>query len=136
MNRLVTAEWGAREYGAMMRTLTSSARNRGDALDELEAKLGEFFPGTPLLLVNRARHGLALALEALAERRPGRSEVIVPSYVCASVVGAIETCGLTPVPVEVGADLNIDLAAVSRALSDRTLAVIAVHMYGCPCPVA
>src|SRR4051794_19262590 len=107
MHRLVTAEWGWHEYGAMTRALLSPTRNRGGALEELEAKLGEFFPDRPLLLVNRARHGLALALEAFAERRPGRSDVIVPSYVCASVVSAIETCGLTPVPVEVGADLNI-----------------------------
>src|SRR5690349_15266500 len=110
MHRLATAEWGWPEYRAMARAL--AAPNRRDALERLEPLIGAFFPQPPLLLVNRPRFGLELALRVFTDRRRARSEVIIPAYICASVPATIERCGLTPVPVDIHDELNIDLAAV------------------------
>jgi perosamine synthetase len=43
---------------------------------------------------------------------------------------------LNPVPVEVGSDLNLLPSAVRRRLDRHSLAVIGVHMYGCPAHLA
>jgi dTDP-4-amino-4,6-dideoxygalactose transaminase len=61
--------------------------------------------------------------------------VIVPAYICPSVVQAIEAAGLEPVPAAIGADLNLTPAGLLAALGPNTLAVVAPHMFGCPCPI-
>jgi dTDP-4-amino-4,6-dideoxygalactose transaminase len=60
----------------------------------------------------------------------------VPAYICPSVTQEIIACGLQCVSVDIGSDLNIDVACVEEALSSSTLAVIAAHMYGAPAAVA
>ena len=87
-----------------------------------------------------ARHGvgcgsgtdaLVLALAALGVG-PG-DEVIVPTMTFIATAEAVEQLGATPVFVDVHPrDLTMDPAAASRACTDRTAAVMPVHLYGRP----
>jgi dTDP-4-amino-4,6-dideoxygalactose transaminase len=67
---------------------------------------------------------------------PG-DEVIVPAHTFIATWLAVQTAGATPVPVDVDAvTRNIDAAAVARALSSRTRAIVPVHLYGLPVDMA
>lgn len=72
---------------------------------------------------------LHLALLAL-EVGPG-DEVIIPNYSYIAVINAVIYCGATPIIADVSRlDWNIDPEDVSRCISDRTKALIAVDNYG------
>lgn len=74
---------------------------------------------------------IALALMALGIG-PGH-EVILPTNTCVPTATGIRMVGATPVPVDVRPDtLMIDPAQVRRAVTPRTRAVVAVHLYGAP----
>ncbi|RYH31144.1 MAG: DegT/DnrJ/EryC1/StrS family aminotransferase, partial [Alcaligenaceae bacterium] len=58
-------------------------------------------------------------------------EVIVPSHTYIATWLAVSYAGAKPVPVEPdNVSFNIDPAAVERAITPRTRAIMAVHMYG------
>src|SRR6516225_7266613 len=61
---------------------------------------------------------------------PG-DEVIVPSNTYIATWLAVSHVGATPIPVEPDEDsLNIDPSLIERAISPRTKAIMAVHLYG------
>jgi dTDP-4-amino-4,6-dideoxygalactose transaminase len=88
-----------------------------------------------------ARHGLALTngthtLEAaLAACEVGEGdEVIVPALTFVATATAALALGATPILVDVEADsLCIDVAAAEAAVTDRTRAIIPVHIGGRAC---
>jgi dTDP-4-amino-4,6-dideoxygalactose transaminase len=80
--------------------------------------------------------GLASGLDALrlallaAELEPG-GEVIVPANTFVATLEAVTQAGLVPVPVEAHeSDYNLDPEAVAAAVGERTVAIVAVHLYG------
>jgi len=92
---------------------------------ELEAYLGvkHVIPcanGTDALQI--AMMGLGL--------KPG-DEIITADFTFAATVEVIALLGLTPVLVDVDPiNFNIDLAAVERAITPRTKAIVPVHLFG------
>jgi len=61
-------------------------------------------------------------------------EVILPSFIFLAAPAAITWAGLRPVFVEVDPHtFTIDPAAVEKALTPRTAAIMACHTFGCPC---
>lgn len=78
---------------------------------------------------------LHLALAALRVG-PG-DDVVVPDLTFAACANAILYCGARPILVDVRADdLGLDVDLVRRALTPRTRAVLAVHLYGHPCDLS
>ncbi len=64
---------------------------------------------------------------------PG-DEVIVPSFTFAPCADMVNLVGATPVLVDVDpVSFNVTAASVVGAVTPRTRAVLAVHMYGHPC---
>lgn len=101
---------------------------------EVEAFEAEFaaYLGVPYAVgVASGTDGLTLALQALGVG-PG-DEVITVSHTAVATVVGIERSGARPVLVDVDpATWTIDPAAVRAAVTDRTRAVVAVHLYGNP----
>lgn len=63
-------------------------------------------------------------------------EVIVPSHTFIATWLAVSEVGALPVPVEPApGSCNIDPALVEAAITPRTRAIIAVHLYGRPAPM-
>ncbi len=63
-------------------------------------------------------------------------EVIVPSHTFIATWLAVSEVGAVPVPVEPAPEgCNIDPARVEAAITPRTRAIIAVHLYGRPAPM-
>jgi dTDP-4-amino-4,6-dideoxygalactose transaminase len=73
---------------------------------------------------------LVLALRAVGVS-PG-DEVICPSYTFYATAEAIAAIGAVPVFADIGADYNLDPAAVEAAITARTRAVVLVHLFGQP----
>ena len=72
---------------------------------------------------------LVLAMRAL-DIGPG-DEVIVPSHTAVPTVAAVVMAGATPVCVDVEPEFyTLDPSRVEAACSDRTKAIVAVHLYG------
>jgi dTDP-4-amino-4,6-dideoxygalactose transaminase len=78
---------------------------------------------------------LALALRSLGVG--AGDEVIVPSHTFIATWLAVSSIGAVPVPVDVDGDTyTIDPGLVADALTPRTRALIAVHLYGHPADMA
>jgi perosamine synthetase len=78
----------------------------------------------------------ALQLAMMAAQLPRGSEVIVPSFTIVSCVIAIIEAGLVPVLVDVMPDTwCLDPAQVRARVTQRTRAIMPVHMYGHPAAV-
>jgi len=73
---------------------------------------------------------LALALRAVGVERG--DEVICPSYTFYATAEAIAAVGGVPVFADIRDDYNLDPAAVEAAVTPRTRAVVAVHLFGQP----
>jgi UDP-4-amino-4-deoxy-L-arabinose-oxoglutarate aminotransferase len=71
---------------------------------------------------------LILALQSLNLKQD--SEVILPTYVCGNVLDAILTIGARPVLCDVGENWVITSATVEPHITNKTGAIIAVHMFG------
>ncbi len=87
------------------------------------------------------RHAVAVAngsvaLDAAVQALglgPG-DEVILPSFTIISCAAAVVRAGATPVVVDSDpVTWNMDPAAVARAVTPRTRALMVVHIYGLPC---
>jgi len=72
---------------------------------------------------------LQIALMALG-LKPG-DEVITPSFTYIATVEVVALLGLTPVFVDVDPDyFNMDIKALKNAITNKTKAIIPVHLYG------
>ncbi len=81
---------------------------------------------------NSGTAALHLALEALKLEKG--SEVIIPNFTMISTAFAVQYAGLKPVVVDADPKTwNIDVSQIKDKISDKTKAIIAVHIYGHPC---
>ncbi len=84
--------------------------------------------------VSSCSAGLFLGLKALGVR-PG-DEVILPALTFVSTLTAVLHCGATPVLADLDpANLGLDPDAFAAAVSERTRAVLPVHIAGHPCRI-
>ncbi|GAB3509626.1 DegT/DnrJ/EryC1/StrS family aminotransferase [Amycolatopsis cihanbeyliensis] len=74
---------------------------------------------------------LTLALRALGIG-PG-DEVLVPEFTMIACAWAVTHVGATPVFVDCGDDLNIDVSAIEGRITARTKVIMPVHIYGRRC---
>ncbi|MGW4380972.1 DegT/DnrJ/EryC1/StrS family aminotransferase [Kitasatospora sp. NPDC004531] len=97
----------------------------------LETDAEKFFGSPWAIAVNSGTSALLTALAALGIGEG--DEVIVPGYGFIASIGAIVHAGAVPVIAEVDASLTLDPADVEQRITERTRAVLAVHMLGAPC---
>jgi dTDP-3-amino-3,4,6-trideoxy-alpha-D-glucose transaminase len=79
----------------------------------------------------------ALRLSLLARGIAPGDEVLVPANAFVATFEAVSQAGAVPVPVDVSEnDFNVDVDAVAAAVGPRTRALVPVHLYGLPAPLA
>jgi dTDP-4-amino-4,6-dideoxygalactose transaminase len=122
---------GQEEIDEVTDTLKSGWLTTGPKTARFERELQEYVQAPYALAVNSATAGLHLALAALGIG-PGDEVITTPLTFCATV-NTILHVGATPVLADVAPDGNIDPASISDRLTDRTRAVIPVHLGGLPC---
>jgi dTDP-4-amino-4,6-dideoxygalactose transaminase len=96
-----------------------------------EKMFGEALGSKYVLGVNSGTSALIAALSAVGVG-PG-DEVILPAYTFFASVSAVVVAKAIPVIVEINESLTIDPAAIEKAITPRTKAILPVHMVGLPC---
>jgi dTDP-4-amino-4,6-dideoxygalactose transaminase len=116
---------------AFERVLDSGRFVSGDEVEALEDALAEYVGARQAVAVGSGTAALILTLMA-AGIGPG-DEVILPANTFFATAEAVVATGATPVLADVDpTTASIDPAAVATLVTDRTAAVVAVHLYGCP----
>jgi len=127
-------DWGWPEWRICLRlALTGKIRKGGYGprlADEVKTLLGREYA----VPVARGRDALWLALRCL-EVRP-EDEIVLPSYICRSVLEGVVMSGATPIFADVGSDLHVTAATVAAVLTPRTRCVIVPHLFGGLAPIA
>lgn len=112
--------------------LRRSAFIFGPEVAELEQAFAAFLGVEGCVGLGSGTDALTLSLRALGVA-PG-DEVILPAFTFAGTAEAVVLAGGRPVLADVEPDtLNLDPNDVQRRLTDRTVGVLTVHLYGCPC---
>lgn len=103
----------------------------GQETEAFEDEFASYCGVRRCVTVGSGLDALILILRA-CEIGPG-DEVIVPAHTCLATWLAVTAVGARPVPVEPDpVTCNIDPARIPAAITPRTRAVIAVHLYGLP----
>ena len=101
----------------------------GAEVGQLEVEVARLSHAKHAIACASGTDALLLPLKAL-KLAPG-DEVIAPSFTFFATAGAIHNAGGTPVFVDIDAGtFNLDPAAVEAAITPRTRAIVAVHLYG------
>jgi len=122
---------GEEEVAAVAETLRSGWLTTGPRATELERRFAELTGARRAVALSSGTAALHLALVA-AGVGPG-DEVITTPITWPATANVVVHAGATPVFVDVREDdLNIDPEAVAAALTDRTRAILPVHLAGQP----
>jgi len=112
----------------------SNAFILGPLLERFEDEWADFCGTNHAIGVGSGTDALELILKAMGVG-PG-DEVVVPAATFVATASAVVAAGATPVFVDVDRDsLLITADGVRSALTHRTAAVLAVHLYGAPVDV-
>lgn len=126
---------GAEEETAVLRVLASGHLAQGECVATFERRFAELCDVHKAVAVSSGTAALHLALLA-HDIGPG-DEVITTAFSFAATANAILFVGAIPVFVDIEPDTyTLDPLQVERAITSRTKAIIAVHLYGHPCDMA
>ena len=107
--------------------------NNGEYHKKLEKALSEYLKVDYLSLFTNGTLPLITALQAL-ELKNG--EIITTPYSFVATTHSIWWNGLKPVFVDIDEQTgNIDTNKIEEAITDKTVAIMPVHVYGTPCDV-
>jgi dTDP-4-amino-4,6-dideoxygalactose transaminase len=125
---------GEPEKAAVMNVLESGMLAMGPLTARFEAEFAELCGVRHAIAVSSGTAALQLALLA-NEVGPG-DEVITTAFTFIATVNAILSVGAVPVFVDIEEDtFNLDVSRVEAMITDRTQAILPVHLYGHLCDV-
>jgi perosamine synthetase len=123
---------GPDELANVTRAVTSTwISSTGEFLGEFEAGFGHHCHAEHVIPVSNGTVAIHLVLAALGVSTG--DEVIVPSMTYIATANAVRYTGATPVFADILSETwCLDPDAVAAAVTPRTVAIIAVHLYGHP----
>lgn len=128
---------GMEEKQAAMEVLDSKSLFRYDGPNwlnktgEFEKELSAFFGYENVLVCSSGASALKLTCIAL-EIGPG-DEIIMSPFTYIASAGAVMACGAVPVFVNIDESMNINPDEIEKCITERTKAIMAIHMQGIPC---
>ena len=104
----------------------------GPLASDLELRLKEYLNVDHLLFLTNGTVALQLAIKALELQ----GEIITTPFSFVATASSIVWENCTPIFVDIDPkSLNIDAHKIEAAITDKTSAIIATHVYGNPCDV-
>jgi len=114
---------------AIQEVINSTAFIRGADVREFQDELSAYLGVKHCIACGNGTDALQVAMMAL-ELKPG-DEVITTPFTFIATVEVIRLLGLKPVFVDVRPDtFNLDPALLAQAISERTRAIVPVHLFG------
>lgn len=106
--------------------------NNGPLVNELELKLKEYLDVSHMLYVGNGTIALQIAIKALELK----GEIITTPFSYVATTSSIVWEGCKPVFVDIDpSSLNIDPTKIEEAITKKTSAILATHVYGNPCDI-
>jgi dTDP-4-amino-4,6-dideoxygalactose transaminase len=129
--RLAWPDLGEEELAAVAEVIESGQLTMGPKVAEFEAGLVEACEVEHAVVVSSGTAALHLAVLAVGIG-PG-DEVIVPAYTFPATANVVALTGARPVLVDIDPEtMNVRPEAVADAVTERTRAVLVVHLFGRP----
>lgn len=123
------ASIGAELDAACAEVVRSQRFILGPPVERLESGIADYLGVSHAIGCASGTDALLLPLKVL-DLEPG-DEVIVPAFTFFATAGAVWNAGLRPVFADIDPEtFNLDVESVRAALSDRTRAIIVVHLFG------
>ncbi|MBO6252917.1 MAG: DegT/DnrJ/EryC1/StrS family aminotransferase [Bacteroidaceae bacterium] len=117
---------------AIQDVIDNTAFINGSIVKEFAQNLSDYMGGCHVITCGNGTDALQIALMALG-LKPG-DEVIVPAFTYVASAEVIGLLGLKPVMVDVDYDtFNVTVDNIRKGLSDKTKAIIPVHLFGQSC---
>lgn len=132
--------FGDEEVKEVMDVLSSGYLSRYGSLEDpnfkhkvysLEEEFSRYVGSKHAIATSSGTNSLFIALLALGLEEG--DEVLVPGYTFVASIGSIIYARATPVLVEVNESLTMDPVDLERKITDKTKAIMPVHMLGNPC---
>ncbi|MDT5060823.1 MAG: hypothetical protein QOH63_1282 [Acidobacteriota bacterium] len=115
--------------GAIARVLDNTSFVLGPEVEAFEAAFAEYTGARFCIGVNNGTAAIQLAITACG--LGAGDEVIVPANSFFATAEAVSTAGATPVFVDSDpVSYNIDVSKIEAAITERTRAIMPVHLYG------
>ncbi|MGE5690123.1 MAG: DegT/DnrJ/EryC1/StrS family aminotransferase [Pseudomonadota bacterium] len=131
MIRLASPDVGEEELAELAAVVETGQLTMGPKVAELERLLADACGTTDAVAVSSGTAALHLAVLALGIG-PG-DEVLVPAYTFPATANVVALAGARPVLVDVDpVTMNVDPSAAHAAVTPRTRAILAVHLFGRP----
>jgi dTDP-4-amino-4,6-dideoxygalactose transaminase len=106
--------------------------NNGPLVNEFELKLKNYLNINHLLYVSNGTIALQIAIKALGLT----GEIITTPFSFVATTNSIVWEGCIPVFVDIDAEtFNIDPKKIEQAITPKTTAILATHVYGNPCDI-
>jgi dTDP-4-amino-4,6-dideoxygalactose transaminase len=115
---------------AIASVITNTSFIGGPTVDAFEKSYSEFMGMKHTIACANGTDSLEILLVAMGIQ-PG-DEVIVPAISWISTAEAVTTAGGVPVFVDVDEQMLIDISKIEERITNRTKAIIPVHLYGNP----
>ena len=122
------------EYQMQLQRIWSNQwlTNRGELVLELEEKLKKYLEVNHILITNNGTIPLQIALKLLGKE----GEIITTPFSYVATTAAIVWENCKPVFVDIHPEyLTIDETKIEEAITDKTTAILATHVFGNPCNV-
>lgn len=116
------------DFEAVRKVMETGMIEEGEMVTRFENEISKYLGLEGGVVTYSGAAAIYLALETLDIKK--NDEVILPSYVCRSVMDAVIWAGGTPVLCDIGADWNVNIDTIKPHLSKKTKAIIVVHTFG------